>query len=97
MHQTQCFMKHWEKSWKYDAQRNIFDELRCVSSGGENTESNAWYYFSNKMILEGEIKDAKMSSVSSDFKKLIKHKISFVSSWLMSLRSNYQIYIVLIK
>ena len=25
-----------------------------------NTVSNAWYYFSNKMILEGEIKDAKM-------------------------------------
>ena len=49
------------------------------------------------MILEGEIKDAKMSSVSSDFKKLIKHKISFVLSWLMSLGSNYQIYIVLIK
>ena len=31
-----------------------------------NTVSNAWYYFSNKMILEGEIKDAKMSSFSSD-------------------------------
>ena len=27
-----------------------------------NTVSNAWYYFSNKMILEREIKDAKMSS-----------------------------------
>ena len=28
---------------------------------------NAWYCFSNKMILEGEIKDARMSSFSSDF------------------------------
>ena len=28
-----------------------------------NTVSNAWYYFSNKMILPGEIKDAKMSSL----------------------------------
>ena len=26
-----------------------------------------------KMILEGEIKDAKMSSFSSDFQTLIKH------------------------
>ena len=37
-----------------------------------NTVSNAWYYFSNKMILDGEIKDAKVSSFSSDFQTLIK-------------------------
>ena len=30
--------------------------------------------FSNKMILEGEIKDAKTSSFSSDFQTLIKRK-----------------------
>ena len=30
------------------------------------------------MILEGEIKDAKMSSFSSDFKTLIKYKISLM-------------------
>ena len=47
-----------------------FDELWGASSGDE-TLSNAWYYFSNKMILEGEIKDAKMSSFSSDFQTLI--------------------------
>ena len=29
--------------------------------------SNAWYYFSNKMILEGEIKDVNISWFSSDF------------------------------
>ena len=29
-----------------------------------NTVSNAWYYFSDKMILKREIKDAKMSSSS---------------------------------
>ena len=61
---------------------------RCVSSPDETprrklkirrasvdeTVSNAWYYFSNKMmILEGEIKDAKMTSFSSDFQTLIKH------------------------
>ena len=38
-----------------------------------NTVSSAWYYFSNKLILEGEIKDAKLSSFSSDFQTLIKH------------------------
>ena len=37
------------------------------------TLSNAWYYFSNKMILEGQIQDAKMTSFSSDFHTLIKH------------------------
>ena len=37
-----------------------------------NTVSNAWYYFSNKIILDGEIKDAKVSSFSSDFQTLIK-------------------------
>ena len=30
-------------------------------------------YFSNEMILEGEIKDAKMRSFSTDFQTLIKH------------------------
>ena len=66
-------MKYWEESWKYYEQGSIFDELRGVSSGDE-TVSNAWYYlyFSNEMILEGEIKDAKMSSFSSDFQTLIK-------------------------
>ena len=49
-------MKHWEESWKYDAQGSIFDELRGVSSGDE-TVSNAWYFSSNKMIIEGEIKN----------------------------------------
>ena len=41
-----------------------------------DTVSNARYYFSNKTILEGEIKDAKLSSFSSDFQTLsntIKH------------------------
>ena len=37
------------------------------------------------MILEGEIKDAKMSSFSSDFQTRIKH--TFHHELLMSLRS----------
>ena len=38
-----------------------------------NALSKAWYCFSNKMILEGEIKDAKMSSFSSDFQTLMNY------------------------
>ena len=54
-------MKQWEESWKYNVQQSIFDELRGVLYGDE-TLLNAWYYFSNKMTLEGEIKNAKMSN-----------------------------------
>ena len=36
-----------------------------------STVSNAWYYFSNKTILEGQMKDAKMSSFPSVFQTLI--------------------------
>ena len=39
--------------------------------GWWNTELNSWYYFSHKMIFEGEFKDTKMSSFSSDFHTLI--------------------------
>ena len=47
--------------------------LRCFIRWW-NTVSNAWYCFSNKMILQGKIKDAKcQSSFSSDFSTLIKH------------------------
>ena len=68
-----------EESWEYDEQRSIFDKLR-----GVDTVSNAFYYFSNKMILEKEIKDARMSSSSSDFQTLIKHLIfSVLSSWII--------------
>ena len=43
------------ESWKYDALRTIFDELRGVSS--HCVECLRFI-----MILEGEVKDAKMSS-----------------------------------
>ena len=81
-------MKHQEESWKYDAQRSIFDQLRGVSSGDEIV-SNAWYYFSNKMILEREIKGAKMTV----FHPISKHSLNiffpfyFLNELLMSLRS----------
>ena len=65
-------MQHQEESWKYDAQRSISDDLRGVSSGDEYCVNYAWYLFPNKIILEGEIKDAKLRSFSSDFQILIK-------------------------
>ena len=41
------------------------------------------------MILEGEIKDAKMTSFSSDFQTLIKHNffLYFLYTLLMSMRA----------
>ena len=47
------------------------------------TVSNAWYYFSNELILEGEIKDAKMSSFSSDLQTLIK-RLNFLCIFFMN-------------
>ena len=77
---TQCSITRWKtKSWKYDAQPCIFDEIQCISSGDEM--SNARYYFSNKMILE----DAKVSSFSSDFQTLIKIILIPCTNWVRSL------------
>ena len=44
------------------------------------------------MILAGEIKDAKMSSFSSEFQTLIKHSLPlyFLQKLLMSLRKEDQ-------
>ena len=53
-------MKHREESWKYDAQRSIFDELRGVSS-------------QTKSFLKEKLRMQILSSVSSDFQTLIKH------------------------
>ena len=65
-------MKHWGENWKYDAQRSIFDELRGVSFGDETLCRMLDITSQTKMILEGEFRDAKMSSFSSDFQTLIK-------------------------
>ena len=54
-----------------------------------NTASSAWCYFSNKMILKGGIKDAKMSSFFIWFPNTYLTVISLgCSELLMSLRSN---------
>ena len=55
-----------------DETPSIFNELRGVSSGDE-TLCRMLDITSHKGILEEEIKDAKMSSFSSDFQTLIKH------------------------
>ena len=64
-------MKHWEGSWKYDAQQSIFDELRGISSGDETL---CWKLDIVLLLKQkGEIKDAKMSSFPSDFQTAIKN------------------------
>ena len=52
-------------------------ELR-IRRAADKLQVFIWYYFSNKMILEGEINDAKMGSFSSDFQTLIKHLTFFI-------------------
>ena len=49
-------MKHREESWKYVAEY-FWRTSRCFIWWW-NTVSNVWYFFSNKIIFEGEIKDA---------------------------------------
>ena len=66
-------MKNGEESWKYVGNGVFFTNFFWWW----NTVSNAWYNFSKKFILEGEIKNAKMSSFSSDFQTLIKHDNDF--------------------
>ena len=81
-------MKHQEQSLKYMYKKYVYfwQISRCTRW---NTVSNACYCFPNKMILDGEIKDAKMSSFFlSDFQTLIKHwvPVYFLYELLMSLR-----------
>ena len=44
-----------------------------------------------QLILEGEIRDAKMRSFSSDFQTLVKHSfiLYFLHELLMSLKSSF--------
>ena len=65
-------MQHQEESWKYDRPSGVFLTIFEMFHLVMNTASNAWYFFPNKTILEGEIKDAKLRSFSSDFQILIK-------------------------
>ena len=56
-HDRQCFIgisKHWEKSWKYDAQRSIFDEIRVVWIADETLsrvfDKQKWRNKRNKIV-----------------------------------------------
>ena len=66
-------MKHREESWKYDAQRCIFDELRGVSSGDETLCRMFDISSQTKSFLKEKLRMQILSSVSSDFQTLIKH------------------------
>ena len=85
----QCFITRWnaEKRVENTMRSGVFlTNFEVFHLVMKHCELNAWYYISNKVIiLEGEIKDAKMSSFTSDFQTLIKHNlISFVFSlWII--------------
>ena len=66
-------MKHQEESWKYDAQRSIFDELRGVSSGDETLCRMFDISSQTKSFLKEKLRMQILSSFSSDFQTLIKH------------------------
>ena len=72
----------------WDAMFHHFWRILCCFICWWNIVSNACYYFPNKMILDWEFKDAKMSRFSSDFQTLIKHwfPLYFLYELLMSLR-----------
>ena len=72
------------KIWR--ATEYFWQTLRCFIWWW-NTKSNAWYYYSNKMILDGEINNVKTSSFSSDWLlvNILMFKISFVFSlWIIN-------------
>ena len=78
-------MKQREESSKYDSQRSIFDDLRGVLSGDE-TLCGMLDITSRKKkkILEGEIKDAKLSSFSSDFQIHSLNILNFLCIFFMN-------------
>ena len=65
-------MQYWEKSWKYDCSRVFLTNFEVFPLVIKHCVECLILHFSNKMIWKGEIKDAKMSSFSSDFQTLIK-------------------------
>ena len=67
------YMKHREESWKYDAQRSMFDELRGVSSGDETLCRMFDISSQTKSFLKDKLRMQILSSVSSNFQTLIKH------------------------
>ena len=64
-------MKHQKESWKYEVQRSIWRILRCFIWWW-NTVSSAWCYFSNKMILERELRMQKWAV----FHLISKHSLN---------------------
>ena len=73
----QCYITRWntDKGVENTTRNRVFlmnfEAFHLVMK--HCVESLILYYFSNKKILEGEIKDAKMSSFPSDFQTAIKN------------------------
>ena len=83
----QCFITRWNTEKRVESTTHsgvFFDKLQGVSSGNE-TLWQMLDYFSNKMILEGEIKDAKNDQFFIWFPNTHLTLISFVFSlWIIN-------------
>ena len=81
--ETLCFITRWntEKGVENTTRSGVCLTNFKVFHLVMKTVSNGWYYFSNKMILPGEIKDAVMSSFSSNFQTLIEQFV--FSLWII--------------
>ena len=86
-------MKHREESWKYDAQRSIFDELRGVSSGDETLCRMFDISSQTKSFLKEKLRMQKWAV----FHLISKHSLNINFLWiffmnliLMSLRRTFQ-------
>ena len=70
----QCFITRWNTEKRVENVRRAAEyswwTLRYCFIYWWNIVSNAWYYFSNKKILDREIKNVKLSSFSSDYQTL---------------------------
>ena len=88
-HEMQCFIT--EKRVENMTRRSSFDKLWGV--GDETLRWKLDITSQTKLFfIKGEIKDAKMSSFSSDFQTLIKlhFPLYFLQELLMSLRRTFQ-------
>ena len=75
-------MNHWEESWKYDAQRSIFDKLRGVSSREETLRRKLDITSQTKWVYTEKLKMQKWAV----FHLISKHSlnINFLSIFFMN-------------
>ena len=92
----QCFI--WEESWKYDAQRSIFDELWGVSSGDETlcqmldiTSQTNWF-LKEKLRMQ---KWAVFHLISKHSLNILKFPSYFLYELIMSWENTFSLPLLL--